>query len=154
MVNSLLLKRQRHRSRSAVTATVCAIFSIGVLALLGGCAHPSATGPVLGSSLPEEPSAVLAPLPQASSATVKPAAEDSTQLIKLGKRVYGITCARCHGVDMVNTGGSTFDLRTFPLDDKSRFVSSVLHGKGAMPAWEGVVTAEEVEALWAYVSAR
>jgi len=53
---------------------------------------------------------------------------------------------------MVSTGGGFFDLRTFPVDQKPRFVSSVTNGKRAMPAWGGVLKAEEIESLWAYVS--
>ncbi len=69
-----------------------------------------------------------------------------------GKRLYGQLCARCHGAEMVNTGTTAFDLRTFPPDGHDRFVQSVNKGKNAMPAWEDSVTPEEIELLWAYVS--
>lgn len=68
-----------------------------------------------------------------------------------GKQLYTSFCARCHGVNMVNTGVS-FDLRTFPQHDKERFLRSVSKGLRAMPAWEGRLDTEELESLWLYVS--
>jgi cytochrome c55X len=44
-----------------------------------------------------------------------------------------------------------YDLRAFPKDDKARFVESVTRGKRQMPAWEGIVKPEQVEAIWAYI---
>ncbi len=70
-----------------------------------------------------------------------------------GRKLYGQLCARCHGAELVNTGTTAFDLRQFPLDGHDRFVTSVNKGRNAMPAWESSVTPEEIEMLWAYVSA-
>jgi|GWRWMinimDraft_9_1066018.scaffolds.fasta_scaffold01176_4 mono/diheme cytochrome c family protein len=109
---------------------------------------PSAT---TAQQTSNQQSAAATPIAEAITAPTSAATPD---VIKQAKRVYASACARCHGVNLVNTGASTFDLRTFPPDQKSRFVQSVLHGKGAMPAWQGSVTPEEVEALWAYISAR
>src|SRR3981081_1970293 len=61
----------------------------------------------------------------------------------LGRDVYGDFCVSCHGRDMVNPGGVTFDLRKFPKDDFDRFQNAVLNGKPpAMPAWRGKVSDE------------
>jgi mono/diheme cytochrome c family protein len=46
-----------------------------------------------------------------------------------------------------------FDLRTFPPDQKSRFITSVTKGKNSMPPWGGLFSPQEIEALWAYVMA-
>jgi mono/diheme cytochrome c family protein len=46
-----------------------------------------------------------------------------------------------------------FDLRIFPRDDKPRFLTSVSKGKNQMPPWGGLLSVEEIEALWAYVIA-
>jgi len=71
---------------------------------------------------------------------------------ELGRDTYEELCATCHGRDLVNPGGITFDLRKFPKDDAARFKNSVLNGKGqAMPAWAGKVTDEDIANLWAYV---
>ena len=53
---------------------------------------------------------------------------------------------------MVNPGTSSFDLRKFPPDEKTRFVNAVVHGKKAMPAWGDILKPDEIEAIWAYVS--
>lgn len=123
--------------------------ALSALLLVGGCALEAAAVAV--------PSTVEAATLQDGSHNPEGAAHTAAAVApaaKQGKRVYAAVCARCHGVNLLNTAASTFDLREFPLDQKSRFVQSVLRGKGAMPAWEGAVTPEEVEALWAYVSAR
>jgi cytochrome c6 len=68
-----------------------------------------------------------------------------------GRALYGQNCARCHGFGMVNPGPGIFDLRTFPGDDKARFVAAVSEGKGAMPSWKAALSAGEIDALWDYV---
>jgi mono/diheme cytochrome c family protein len=46
-----------------------------------------------------------------------------------------------------------FDLRTFPRDEKNRFLTSVSKGKNQMPPWGGLLSPAEIEALWAYTVA-
>jgi mono/diheme cytochrome c family protein len=80
-------------------------------------------------------------------------AQDPTpDQIDQGRQTYDDLCATCHGRDMVSPGLVTFDLRKFPKDDAARFRNSVLNGKGAaMPPWQGKVSDEELNLLWAYV---
>ena len=78
-------------------------------------------------------------------------AEDSAA--DKGARVYDKYCATCHGDDLQNNTGVAFDLRRLKADEHPRFVNSVLHGKKAMPAWQGVLTSEQIEQLWAYIRA-
>ncbi|MEM7424620.1 MAG: c-type cytochrome [Pseudomonadota bacterium] len=75
---------------------------------------------------------------------------------KLGKakRVYKQFCAHCHGLNMVNPGTSSYDLRKFPTDQKERFYKSVIKGSRNMPAWGDVITPAEMELLWFYVATR
>jgi cytochrome c55X len=68
-----------------------------------------------------------------------------------GRQLYTSFCARCHGVNMINTGAS-FDLRSFPKDQRERFDRSVTQGLRAMPAWGTTFKPEELDALWLYVS--
>ncbi len=68
-----------------------------------------------------------------------------------GKSLYTSFCARCHGVNMVTTGTS-FDLRSFPKDQRERFERSVTQGLRAMPAWGTTFKPDELESLWLYVS--
>lgn len=78
--------------------------------------------------------------------------EDSAADAADGKKVFSQNCARCHGFNMTNPAPGVFDLRTFPTDDKPRFVTAVSEGKGAMPAWKAVLSPAEIESLWSYVS--
>lgn len=146
--------------------TLCGL-ALSVLVLSAGFAHEATpASPQAGTEAANPVTAVAEQTPSQQSALATQGAPTqgapvadvaivaTPEAIKQGKRLYASVCARCHGVNLVNAGASTFDLRTFPLDQKARFVQSVLKGKGAMPAWEGSVTPEEVEALWAYVGVR
>lgn len=79
-------------------------------------------------------------------------AQDSAQ-IAAGADVYRDKCAECHGERLVNPG-SSFDLRKLRADERARFDKSVSNGKGQMPAWAGVLGAEDMDALWAYVRSK
>ena len=86
-------------------------------------------------------------------ASADPAATSTTEaLYKKGKTSYRKRCARCHGVNMMSPGVGVFDLRSFPRDDKARFVNSVLNGKNAMPSWGAVLKPEDIDSLWLYVT--
>jgi mono/diheme cytochrome c family protein len=83
------------------------------------------------------------------------AAADAPQVTaeqaKRGEALYAQHCAPCHGHQMKDPEGAA-DLRKFPLDEHARFVTSVTKGKGVMPPWGGVLSAEDIHALWAYVN--
>ncbi|MDB5405864.1 MAG: cytochrome c like protein [Rhodospirillales bacterium] len=83
------------------------------------------------------------------------AAEDAADKAKIedGATTYENYCATCHGMELRNNTGVAFDLRRLHADEHPRFVNSVLHGKQAMPAWDGTLTTDQVEELWAYVRA-
>ena len=72
--------------------------------------------------------------------------------IRLGAEIFARNCSPCHGPRMQDPEGA-FDLRTFPPDQRTRFVNSVSRGKNSMPPWTGLLKPEEIEALWAYVMA-
>jgi mono/diheme cytochrome c family protein len=72
--------------------------------------------------------------------------------IKQGSGMYAQHCAPCHGPRMQDPEGA-FDLRKFPQDEYERFVRSVTNGKNSMPPWGGLFKRDEIDALWAYVSA-
>jgi mono/diheme cytochrome c family protein len=74
------------------------------------------------------------------------------ETVKQGAAIYSQNCAPCHGPRMADPQGA-FDLRTFPPDQKSRFLNSVTNGKSSMPPWGGLFSAAEIESLWAYVMA-
>jgi mono/diheme cytochrome c family protein len=95
---------------------------------------------------------VLAAFVLAAALPLLANAESTDAEIDQGRQVYDDFCATCHGRDLVNPGGVTFDLRKFPKDDFERFRNSVLNGKPpAMPPWRDKVGDEDVKLLWAYV---
>ena len=71
-----------------------------------------------------------------------------------GRKQYHRTCAQCHGLNMVNSGVTVYDLRKFPLDQPERFFASVANGKGNMPSFRDALTEEQMRWLWLYVSRR
>jgi mono/diheme cytochrome c family protein len=75
-----------------------------------------------------------------------------SELVKQGSSIYSQNCGPCHGPRMADPQGA-FDLRTFPPDQKSRFLNSVTKGKNSMPPWGGMFSTDEIESLWAYVMA-
>jgi mono/diheme cytochrome c family protein len=77
-------------------------------------------------------------------------ANDPSETVAAGRKTYTSLCARCHGLNLV-TSGIGYDLRTFPKGDKERFVRSVNKGVRAMPAWEGVIKPDQIDAVWAYI---
>lgn len=80
--------------------------------------------------------------------------EAAEKELKLGVTTYKQFCSHCHGLDMVNPGTSSYDLRKWPADNKDGFVSAVMDGKGDMPAWGDILLPNELEALWRYVATR
>ena len=80
------------------------------------------------------------------------AQEFSPKQIRHGADLYAQNCAPCHGARMLDPN-SAFDLRTFPPDQKSRFVNSVTKGLNSMPPWGDILKPVDIEALWAYVRA-
>jgi mono/diheme cytochrome c family protein len=89
--------------------------------------------------------AILIALPCAA------AADDAA--VRKGAKVYENNCSNCHGDDLKNNASIAFDLRRLRADEHERFVNSVLRGKNVMPSWEGKLSDEQIESLWAYIRA-
>ena len=86
-------------------------------------------------------------------ALAQSAAAQDRSAIEAGAELYQTHCASCHGERLVSPG-STFDLRRLRADERPRFDKALADGKGQMPAWGGVLSAEEFDRLWAYVRSR
>jgi mono/diheme cytochrome c family protein len=69
-----------------------------------------------------------------------------------GEQLYDDNCQQCHGEKLRNPGTS-FDLRKYKADDRPRFNKFVMEGKGQMPAWQGTLSDNDTDALWAYIRA-
>ena len=81
------------------------------------------------------------------------AAPFTSEQIEGGRKLFAQNCAVCHGQKMVDPGGGFFDLRTFPPQQRSRFMNSVGNGKNNMPPWRSVLSADQIGQLFAYVVA-
>lgn len=73
--------------------------------------------------------------------------------VEKGRQLYNSYCARCHGLNMVNPGAASFDLRTLPASEQERFERSVTQGLRAMPAWGPVLKPGDLQSLWLFVLA-
>jgi mono/diheme cytochrome c family protein len=73
--------------------------------------------------------------------------------VAAGQALYDEKCAVCHGAGLRNTG-ATFDLRELKQDERTRFDTAVLNGKGQMPPWRGVLSETHLDQLWAYIRDR
>jgi mono/diheme cytochrome c family protein len=72
-------------------------------------------------------------------------------LIEAGHQLYDVHCASCHGERLQNPG-SSFDLRELHPNERARFETSLINGKGTqMPSWGNMFGPAEIEQLWAYV---
>ena len=88
----------------------------------------------------------------AGTAAVTHGQDFSPAQIHKGASIYERNCAPCHGPRMADPQ-SAGNLRTFPRDQKTRFIVLVSKGKNNMPPWGDVLKPEDIEALWAYVVA-
>jgi mono/diheme cytochrome c family protein len=70
-----------------------------------------------------------------------------------GRDVYAQHCAPCHG-ERLNATGAEPDLMLLRADQKTHFDEIIRNGKGQMPAWEGMISDEEISQIWAYVRSR
>jgi mono/diheme cytochrome c family protein len=131
------------------SARVCAFWWFALL--LAGVATAGPPPPAPPAAPPQILIDPNAPDP-APAPTAQAAGPVDPVKVERGKRMYKDFCQKCHGVDMVSPGGGFFDLRTFPRDDKARFVQSVTNGKRAMPAWGGVLKPDDIDTIWVYVS--
>ena len=73
--------------------------------------------------------------------------------IAAGEQVYEEHCASCHGEKLRSTGAMP-DLKEQRADGGARFDQMVMNGRGQMPAWQGIVSQDQLDALWAYIRSR
>lgn len=68
----------------------------------------------------------------------------------LGEAVYEEHCSGCHG-EKISNPSNIFDLKQLKADERPRFDRALRDGKGQMPSWEGVLSPEDAENVWAYI---
>jgi mono/diheme cytochrome c family protein len=95
---------------------------------------------------------LLALLLMSKTACAADAQGFAPEQIREGAELFANNCSPCHGPHMQGSE-SAFDLRKFPPDQRDRFLSSVTRGKNQMPPWGDAFSPEQLDALWAYVTA-
>lgn len=77
---------------------------------------------------------------------------DDPALFDAGQAVFEQSCADCHGADGTGSvaGRPLVDI-ALQQPDRSVHVDSVTNGKGGMPAFGDILTAEEIDAAVTYV---
>ena len=78
----------------------------------------------------------------------------ANEILDLGKNIFleKGNCATCH---TLNDAGSNADIGpnlNLIKPDVGRVIMAVTNGIGVMPAYEGILTSEEIEAVATYVS--
>lgn len=68
----------------------------------------------------------------------------------IGEQVYEEHCQTCHG-EKLRSAGAIPDLREVGENERAKFDKMVMEGRGQMPAWQGVVSPQELNQLWAYI---
>lgn len=74
-------------------------------------------------------------------------------MIEAGEEVYKANCEGCHG-EQLRSPGTAFDLRRLGADERPRFDKAMSTGKGQMPSWEGILSPEQYDQVWAYIRSR
>ncbi|NWG46362.1 MAG: c-type cytochrome [Alphaproteobacteria bacterium] len=73
---------------------------------------------------------------------------DKAQL-RSGRRLYEINCAQCHGTE-ARTDEPRRDLLQGP-PDRAGFFKAVREGRPGMPAYDGLLAAQEIEDIFWYL---
>jgi len=79
-------------------------------------------------------------------------AQDKAKM-EAGEMVYEQNCAECHG-EKLRSSGAVPDLRKMPADARAIFDETVKNGRGQMPSWDGQLTDENFDQIWAYIRSR
>jgi len=79
-------------------------------------------------------------------------AQDISQ-VEAGEMLYDEHCSSCHG-EKLRSSGAIPDLRALGTGDRARFDMIVADGKDQMPSWQGVISAQGMDQLWAYIRSR
>ena len=76
------------------------------------------------------------------------------QLLEKGREIFinQGNCASCHALSDAKANGNIGPNLNQIMPTKDRVLAAVTHGIGVMPAYEGILTSEEIDAVSHYVS--
>ena len=78
----------------------------------------------------------------------------ANEILDLGKNIFleKGNCATCHALSDAGSNGDIGPNLNIIKPDVGRIVIAVTNGIGVMPAYEGMLTSKEIEAVAIYVS--
>ena len=79
---------------------------------------------------------------------------DADEILDLGKNIFleKGNCATCHALSDAGSNADIGPNLNLIKPDVGRVVMAVTNGIGVMPAYDGILTSEEIEAVATYVS--
>jgi mono/diheme cytochrome c family protein len=79
-----------------------------------------------------------------------PGVEEETNLMSAGSAIYHLNCTNCHGKDGEKMKSGSPKLTESKLS-KEAMIDRIKNGKNAMPAYEGMLSERQIEAVAEYV---
>jgi mono/diheme cytochrome c family protein len=87
--------------------------------------------------------------------------DDTLTYTDLGSKVYAERCALCHGPQGKGDGPAAAAMNPKPRNHTdgsymhtrtdAQLLEVIRHGKGSMPAWEGILSEQEIQAVLKHV---
>jgi cbb3-type cytochrome c oxidase subunit III len=165
------------KQAGAATLTIfLGLGSVGCNPRAGGTDKVASGGTDTATALKTEASAATPPMTSRPPAEAprdtpppgagKPTGAAESKGLKVSKldyegwRQYSVHCARCHGQDVLPNPVAANLLISLgpggPINSEEMFAQVVIAGKPAsgMPAFKGVLTPDQVKAIYAYVKGR
>ena len=128
-------------------ATTTAVLATALV--LAACGSDHDNGP---SDAQVQDAATTTTAPATTTATTE--TEETTQEASAdGKAIFTENCAGCHTLADAGASGEVGPNLDDAKPDKATVATTVKEGKGAMPAFEGQLSEDEIEAVAEYVSA-
>ena len=144
-MNATFSKRALSRPVSAVAVAI-ALFTLGN-ALIAGCGNKT------------EPSSTEGTSASTNQAAPAPAATATVEMD--GAKIYAEKCTVCHGPGGKGDGPGGAALNPKPRDHTDgaymnartdeQLLEVIHNGKGAMPAWKGILTDDQIKAVLSHV---
>ena len=135
--------------RGTPAGTARPLAYLGRLLILAVTTHAALMG--CGGKTPKE-------APPDTTTVAKP---DTLDLVALGDKVYRDRCALCHGPEGKGDGPGAAGLDPKPRNHTDgaymtsrtdeQLLEVIRHGKGGMPAWGGILTDREIQAVLKHV---
>lgn len=120
-------------------------------------AEPVTVTPPAGDEAPVTPEAETTPegeaSPQADEATQTEGPADDEELIGQGEEIFVANCAACHQANGQGTAEyPALDGNEFvTAEDPAPVIETVLHGRGEMPAFQDVLSDQQIAAAVSYI---